>query len=270
MVPNVMVGLNTININNSIITLTLNWGEPFNNFDPIVNYTVSCSGDVTCPPNFTTTDNTTRSYTIINLTTMTTYTFSVVATNSVGSGEAGVVMITTPGKATSLLPTYIRICVCMCVCILTHMCIYTHITVYIPIYNHFTLAVVLKELYMHEHYIYKCIDVSINRLSLFIYIHTVPLIYNFTFTRMYTHGTTQYLASKNPWFAVEKFFSTRRVVASHVAFHDTSLGISTTRVISTTRGFPCNESWNLHATCMTVVIHIVIWQTNPREILLWL
>ena len=29
---------------------------------------------------------------------MTDYTFSVVATNSIGSGEAGVVMITTPGK----------------------------------------------------------------------------------------------------------------------------------------------------------------------------
>ena len=29
-------------------------------------------------------------------------------------------------------------------------------------------------------------------------IDTVPLIYNFTFTCMYTHGTTQYLASKNP------------------------------------------------------------------------
>ena len=61
-----------------------------------MNYTVSCSGDVTCPPNFTTTDNTTRSYTITNLTPMTNYTFSVVATNSIGSGEAGVVMITTP------------------------------------------------------------------------------------------------------------------------------------------------------------------------------
>ena len=61
-----------------------------------MNYTVSCSGDVTCPPNFTTTDNTTRNYTITNLTPMTDYTFSVVATNSIGSGEAGVVMITTP------------------------------------------------------------------------------------------------------------------------------------------------------------------------------
>ena len=85
-----------IRINGRNIILTLSWGEPFNNLDPIVNYTVSCSGDVTCPPNFTTTDNTTRSYST-NLIPMTDYTFSVVATNSIGSGEAGVVMITTPG-----------------------------------------------------------------------------------------------------------------------------------------------------------------------------
>ena len=96
MVPDVAVDRIKINGNNK--GLTLSWGEPFNNFDPIVNYTVSCSGDITCPPNFTTNDNTARSYNITNLTPMTTYTFSVVATNSIGSGEAGVVMITTPGK----------------------------------------------------------------------------------------------------------------------------------------------------------------------------
>ena len=94
MVPNVTIDNNSININGNNVTLTLSWGEPFNNLDPIVNYTVSCSGDVTCPPNFITTDNTIRSYTITNLTTMTTYTFSVVATNSIGSGEVGVVMFT--------------------------------------------------------------------------------------------------------------------------------------------------------------------------------
>ena len=98
MVPNVTVDDNTININGNIVTLTLSWGEPFNNFDPIVNYTVSCSGNVPCSPNFTTTDSTTRSYTITNLTPMTNYTFSVVATNSIGSGEAGVLNYTTPGK----------------------------------------------------------------------------------------------------------------------------------------------------------------------------
>ena len=77
--------------------LRLIWGEPFNNLNPIVNYTVSCSGDVSCPPNFTTTDNTTRRYTMASLITMTNYTFSVVATNSIGSGEAAVVTTTFPG-----------------------------------------------------------------------------------------------------------------------------------------------------------------------------
>ena len=96
MVPNVTIDDNTINFNGNTVTLTLSWGEAFNNLDPIANYTVSFSSDVICPPNFTTTDNTTRNYTITNLTTMTNYTFSVVATNSFGSGEAGVLMITTP------------------------------------------------------------------------------------------------------------------------------------------------------------------------------
>ena len=54
MVPSVT----TININGNTVTLTLSWGEPFNNLDPIVNCTVSYSGDVTCPPNFAITDNT--------------------------------------------------------------------------------------------------------------------------------------------------------------------------------------------------------------------
>ena len=98
MVPDVAVDDNAININGNNVTLTLSWGEPINNLNPIVNYTVSCSGDVTCSQNFTTTDNTTRSYTITNLTPMTNYTFSVIATSSIGNGEAGVVTITTPGN----------------------------------------------------------------------------------------------------------------------------------------------------------------------------
>ena len=93
MVPNVTVDNST---NGNTVTLTLSWTEPFNNLDPIVSYTVSCSGDVTCPPNFTTTDNTTRSYTITNLIPNAYYVFSVVAINSIGSGEAGVVMIGNP------------------------------------------------------------------------------------------------------------------------------------------------------------------------------
>ena len=63
-----------------------------------MNYTVSCSGDVTCPPNFTTTDDITRSYTITNLMLNTHYIFTVVAANSIGRGEAGVLM--------SYIPSY--------------------------------------------------------------------------------------------------------------------------------------------------------------------
>ena len=100
MVPNITVDEN-IAINKNNVTLTLRWGEPFNNLDPIVSYTVSCSGDDACPPNFTTTDNTTRSYTITNLSTMTNYTLSVVATNSIGSGAAGI-MIIAVGKLISM------------------------------------------------------------------------------------------------------------------------------------------------------------------------
>ena len=51
MVPGAVIDSNTVNITGKIVTLALSWPEPFNNFDPIVNYTVSCSGDVTCPPN---------------------------------------------------------------------------------------------------------------------------------------------------------------------------------------------------------------------------
>ena len=93
--PNMTVEENTININGNTVTIT-QLGRTINSLDSIVNYTVSCSGDVTCPPNFTTTDNTTRSYTITNLTPMTTYTFSVVATNLIGNGEAGQVIFLTP------------------------------------------------------------------------------------------------------------------------------------------------------------------------------
>ena len=116
MVPDIN---HTININGNNISLTLSWGEPFNNLDPIVNYTVSCSGDVTCPQNFTTTDNTTRNYTITNLTPMTNYMFSVVATNSIGSGEADVVMITIPPgkwKVRNVKAYVLYTCMHVCVC----------------------------------------------------------------------------------------------------------------------------------------------------------
>ena len=76
------------------LNITLSWGEPFSNFDPITNYTVTCSGDVTCPPSFITTDNSTRSYIIVNLNATTIYSFNVTATNSLGSSEPAIFMTT--------------------------------------------------------------------------------------------------------------------------------------------------------------------------------
>ena len=63
-----------------------------------------------------------------------------------------------------------------------------------------------------------------------------------------------------------------------IYFHKTSHGIFMTRVLAFPRQvsfpqdmeFPHNKSWHLHATSMAMVIHTVIWQTNPQEILLWL
>ena len=88
----------SVRINGSNVTLTLSWREPFSYFGPIISYTVSCLGDGTCPPDFTTTDSTARSYTITNLTPLTNYTFLVVATNSFGSGETAVVNYVTSGE----------------------------------------------------------------------------------------------------------------------------------------------------------------------------
>ena len=95
MVPGVRVDENTININGNSVTLTLRWEQPFSYFYPIQHYTgaLSCSHHPTCPLTFITTR---RSHTITNLILMTTYRFSVVAINAIGSGDAGVVMITIP------------------------------------------------------------------------------------------------------------------------------------------------------------------------------
>lgn len=87
-----------ISINGSNVNVTLSWGELFDDLNHIVNYTVSCSSDATCPPNFPMTDNTIRDFTITNLPPATSYNFSAVATNSTGSQKQGILMITTPGE----------------------------------------------------------------------------------------------------------------------------------------------------------------------------
>ena len=89
-VPNVTV---TNSTDGNVVNFTLTWREPVNHLDPIIMYNVSCSGDPPCPQSYNTSDNLTRSYTFNGFTPNSYYTFSVVAINSIGGGEAGVVMI---------------------------------------------------------------------------------------------------------------------------------------------------------------------------------
>ena len=56
-------------------------------------YHVSCSGDAPCPQSYNTTNNHTRNHTFTGFTPNSYYAFSVVAINSIGSGEADVVMV---------------------------------------------------------------------------------------------------------------------------------------------------------------------------------
>ena len=89
-VPNVNV---TNSTNGNVVNFTVIWGEPVNHLDPIIMYNMSCSGDPPCPQSYNTSNNQTTTYTFIGFTANSSYTFSVVAINSIGSGEAGVVTV---------------------------------------------------------------------------------------------------------------------------------------------------------------------------------
>ena len=89
-VPNVNV---TNSSDGNVVTFIMTWEEPVNHLDPIIIYNVSCSGDPPCPQSYNTSNNKTRSYTFTGFTANSSYTFSVVAINSIGSGEPGVVTI---------------------------------------------------------------------------------------------------------------------------------------------------------------------------------
>ena len=99
-----------------------------------------------------------------------------------------------------------------------------------------------------------------------VYMHTVLLNYNFTFTRVSTrgamcgsHGKCQKLPWKasfprdRPWL----FHAKTRGISRHVAFpqddtwhfHETTHGISTRRVVEFPRDqLPWNLVWNFHET----------------------
>lgn len=108
--PNFTGMTNSMTLEGNLFNITLSWGEPFNNFDPIVNYTVICSGDTWCPPPFITADNTTRTYNVYNLNRTTTYVFSVFAVNSIGSGNPAMFITAPPtGIEIAASSAYIQI-----------------------------------------------------------------------------------------------------------------------------------------------------------------
>ena len=100
MITNVTIDLATVSIDDDDITFTLSWNEPFAGIYPIVNYTVTinCTNDATCPV-VVNTDNVTRTADvnfITDLSMMTT--LSVTATNTIGTSDPAIRIIT--GKLT--------------------------------------------------------------------------------------------------------------------------------------------------------------------------
>jgi len=90
-VPNVVLDLNTVDVMsdgiNSTFTFTLTWGVPFDNFDPIQNYTITigCTGSG-CPLTLTT-NIVTTSLDVSYTTRVTNVTIMVTATNSICSSN---------------------------------------------------------------------------------------------------------------------------------------------------------------------------------------
>ena len=92
MVSNIMIDLNTVNIDNNNVSFILNWDEPFANFDPVVNYTITINcTDAQCPAVFTVTTTSASVYFITDLSMMTS--LSVTASNTVGTSEPATIVI---------------------------------------------------------------------------------------------------------------------------------------------------------------------------------
>ena len=75
------------------VSFTLSWNEPFANFDPIVNYTVTifCTNAATCPAEFIATITSADVNFITNLTIMTS--IQVIASNTIGQSNPATIVI---------------------------------------------------------------------------------------------------------------------------------------------------------------------------------
>ena len=96
MVTNVEIDPQTVYINrtNINVSFTLNWNEPFDNFDPMVNYTITidCTNATGCPMMFTT-DLTTLDVNLITDLSLMNHTISITANNTVGRSDATIRVI---------------------------------------------------------------------------------------------------------------------------------------------------------------------------------
>ena len=111
MVGNILIDISTVNIDNNV-NFTLNWDEPFDNFDPIVNYTVTINcNDALCPVMFTVTTTSSNVSFITDLSMMAP--LSVTATNTIGTSDPATIIIV--GKLCICIHTYVRM-VCTYVC----------------------------------------------------------------------------------------------------------------------------------------------------------
>ncbi|XP_065889207.1 uncharacterized protein [Dysidea avara] len=93
MVFNLIIVPDSVIVDGGNVNFMVYWGEPFNNFDPIISYTIRCDGTSGCVAPFVTSDNTTRNHTFTSLPAAANYTFTVFATNSLGNGMAANLMV---------------------------------------------------------------------------------------------------------------------------------------------------------------------------------
>ena len=94
-VTNVEINLTNVEIDDSSVNFIMIWTEPFPNFDPIVNYTITifCTNNLTCPAVYNTNNSMTSVFVRI-ITDLSKMNFiSVTASNTIGSSNPAVRVI---------------------------------------------------------------------------------------------------------------------------------------------------------------------------------
>ena len=117
MIANVMINLTSVEIKGSTVNFTLSWTEPFANFDPIVNYTITINcinitNGTVCPLIVTTAGNVTSRDVSFTTDLSMINTISVTASNTVGKSNPLTRIIV--GKLFSLFIKYMLYTVYFC------------------------------------------------------------------------------------------------------------------------------------------------------------